>query len=169
MLYLPTASDDIDIVATPLAFKAAFPRTTLPFRKATEPAGTVDPVAFTVAVRVSASPMANELGEAVRLVVVDNAFAVAVTLTPADLLPRECVSPAYSAVRLYVPEARVEREKVATPEALRSAVPSTVDPLRKLTLPPGLMPPAPLTVAVKVSSWPENTSAADATRLVDVN
>jgi hypothetical protein len=70
-LYLPTANEDVDKVATPEAFKTPVPNTVLPFRNVTEPAGLVAPVDCTVAVSATAWPMITEFGDAARLVVVD--------------------------------------------------------------------------------------------------
>jgi hypothetical protein len=69
-LYVPAARDAVDSVATPEGFRAAVPRTVLPFRKVTAPVGMAAPFACTVAVRVNAWPTAIALGEAERLVVV---------------------------------------------------------------------------------------------------
>jgi hypothetical protein len=52
MLYVPTARDVIDSVATPEEFRAAVPITAEPFIKLTVPVG--DAVPLTVAVKISA-------------------------------------------------------------------------------------------------------------------
>ena len=54
MLYVPTAIDVIDSVATPEEFRAAVPSTAEPFIKLTVPAGDAVPVSATVAVKISA-------------------------------------------------------------------------------------------------------------------
>lgn len=54
MLYVPTANDVIDSVATPEEFRAAVPITAEPFMKLTVPPGDVVPLSVTVAVRISA-------------------------------------------------------------------------------------------------------------------
>jgi hypothetical protein len=54
MLYVPTARDVIDNVATPEEFRAAVPITAEPFMKLTVPVGGVVPLSFTVAVKISA-------------------------------------------------------------------------------------------------------------------
>jgi hypothetical protein len=88
--------------------------------------------------------------------------ALTVTKTVADALatgpalPDPCgvglVVLGYWAVRLYVPTARDVMDSVATPEEFRAAVPSTVDPFMKLTVPVGEVVPLSLTVAVRISA-----------------
>ena len=58
---------------------------------------------------------------------------------------------------------------MATPEAFRVAVPSGVEPFRKLTVPVGVEVPLTLTVAVRVSAWPVLTGFGEAIRLVVVD
>jgi hypothetical protein len=53
-LYVPTANDVIDSVATPEEFRAAVPRTVAPFIKLTVPVGTAVPLSVTLAVRMRA-------------------------------------------------------------------------------------------------------------------
>ena len=146
-LYLPTASDAVDTVATPEEFKAAVPRTALPFRKVTVPVCMAAPFACTVAVRISAWPMMTAFGEAARLVTVASASGVTITVTSADLLDRELALPAYSAVRRYVPAARDLMDSVAAPEEFRVPVPRRVAPFMKLTVPLGAVIPLPFTAA----------------------
>jgi hypothetical protein len=101
--------------------------------------------------------------------------ALTVTNTVADAglaLPDPCgVEPVvlgYWAVRLYVPTASDVIDSVATPEEFRPAVPITVEPFMKLTVPTGEVPPLSVTVAVRISAWPSVTGFGDATRLIDV-
>ena len=54
MLYVPTARDVIDSVATPEEFRAAVPITADPFMKLTVPVGDDVPLSVTVAVKISA-------------------------------------------------------------------------------------------------------------------
>jgi hypothetical protein len=54
MLYVPTARDVIDSVATPEEFRAAVPITEDPFMKLTVPVGGAVPLSVTVAVKMSA-------------------------------------------------------------------------------------------------------------------
>ncbi len=54
MLYVPTARDVIDSVATPEEFRAAVPITAAPFMKLTVPVGEEVPPSVTVAVKISA-------------------------------------------------------------------------------------------------------------------
>jgi hypothetical protein len=60
-------------------------------------------------------------------------------------------------------------ESVATPEAFRVAVPSTVEPFKKLIDPVGVEVPLQFTVAVRVSAWPAVTGFGEAIRLVVVD
>lgn len=55
-------------------------------------------------------------------------------------------------------------ESVATPRELRVAEPSSVEPLKKLTVPDAVV--ALVTVAVRVNDWPAVTGFGDATRPV---
>jgi hypothetical protein len=90
----------------------------------------------------------------------DGAFTV--TETAAEVLERKLAFPEswavglavpeYAAVRLYVPAASDVVDSVATPEAFRAAVPSSVEPFRKLTVPDGTVVPLPPTVAVRASA-----------------
>ena len=89
-------------------------------------------------------------GVATRLVLVAAVAAFTVTESAAEVLERKLALPEYAAVRLYVPAARDVVDSVATPEAFNVAVPRTVDPFRKLTVPDGVV--VPVTVAVKASA-----------------
>jgi hypothetical protein len=76
--------------------------------------------------------------------------ALTVTEAAADVLAGKLAVPVYWAARLYVPTARDVVDSVATPEEFRVAVPSTVEPFMKLTVPVGEV--VPLTVAVRSSA-----------------
>jgi hypothetical protein len=87
--------------------------------------------------------------------------ALTVTKTVADALaglalPDPCgvglVVLGYWAVRVYVPTAREVMGSVATPEEFRTAVPITVEPFMKLTVPVGTLVPLSLTDAVRTSA-----------------
>lgn len=140
----------MDSVATPDELKVAAPSCVEPFRKLTVPVGVVEPEPFTVAVSVSVWPVLIEFAEATKAVVVDCVAAFTVTETEVDELASDAAFPAYCAVRLYVPAAKVEVDSVAAPEELTVADPSCVEPLMKLTVPVGVVEPEPFTVAVKV-------------------
>ena len=66
------------------------------------------------------------------------------------------------AVILWVPTARVEVGRVATPP-LRPAVPSTVKPSRKVTLPVAVLG---VTVAVNVTDWSATDGLGEEVRVV---
>jgi hypothetical protein len=71
------------------------------------------------------------------------AWLFTVTETPPEVLERKFALPAYWAVKLKVPVASELVVSVATPEELRVAVPSSVEPFIKLTAPPGAVLPVP--------------------------
>ncbi len=54
------------------------------------------------------------------------------------MLPAKLVSPAYCAVTGWLPTARLEVAKVATPLALSVPIPSVVAPSLKVTVPVGV-------------------------------
>ena len=73
----------------------------------------------------------------------------------------------YLEVRLCFPEARELVLNVATPEAFREPDPNEVEPLKKLTMPPGTVV-VPFTVADSVTKSPCVALVGEATRLVVV-
>ena len=68
------------------------------------------------------------------------------SLPDCDALPRRFPSPAYRAVIVWVPAAKL-LVTVATPDEERVAVPRIADPLRKVTVPVGTADPVPFTIA----------------------
>jgi hypothetical protein len=122
----PAVMVAIWMVATPEPFTAPLPRETLPSKKVTVPVG-VPEVAVTVEVRVTAWAVVAGFGEAVSDAV-DAVFAPALTVTVVALEAPGAYfeSPEYVTVIESAPEARVEREKVAAPEALTTAEPTEV-------------------------------------------
>src|SRR5437868_712334 len=70
----------------------------------------------------------------------------------------------------WLPTARAEVENIAVPVADRVTVASVMLPSRKLTVPVGVPAPgAPaLTVAVKVTAWPNTTALAEEVTVVVV-
>jgi hypothetical protein len=72
----------------------------------------------------------------------------------------------YWAVRLFAPLAREVVESVATPDEFRVAVPSSAEPFRNLTEPPGTVLPLPSTVAVRARARPAVIGFEDAARFV---
>src|SRR5258707_872646 len=94
--------------------------------------------------------------------------AVKVTAWPEDagLAEELSGSPLYTAVMQCVPLASAAVVKVACIPArvpLSDAVPSTVLPSRKVTVPVGVAAPAatPTTVAVKLRAWPAVVESAE--------
>ena len=92
-LYVPTARDVIDSVATPDEFRAAVPRTEEPFIKLTAPVDTAVPFSVTVAVRMSAWPSVTGFGVAERAMDVVEVEAFTVTEAAADVLAPKLVVP----------------------------------------------------------------------------
>src|SRR5690242_14001827 len=74
-------------------------------------------------------------------------------VTPAESLPLNFVSPAYDAVRVCTPAARVLILRMATPVSSKAEAPKFVPPSRKTTWPVGI-PPDELMVAVNVRDAP---------------
>ena len=157
----------IDRVATPDELRLAVPSSVEPFRKLTLPVGKVVPLHLTVAVRASVWPNETKLGEAAKLVMV--ARPCTVCNTGADLLAAKVVLPKYVAVRLWVPAERDDVDRDAVPDWFRVAVPRTVAPFRKETLPVGPLVPLPFTVAVRVNTCLAIIGLKELTRLVVVD
>ncbi len=63
---------------------------------------------------------------------------VTVTSSPIEVEVAKPALPEYTAVTISVPEGRLESVKLATPDPFRVAVPSSVLPLKKLTVPAGV-------------------------------
>ena len=86
------------------------------------------------------------------------------------VLPVKFVSPAYTAVRLWLPEASDDVLKVAVAAPFSVAVPSVVVPSKKVTVPVGVPTPGAttVTVVVRVTSWPKFEEVGDADKLVAV-
>ena len=170
-LSVPVAREVVDSVATPEELRVPVPSSVEPLRKLTVPVGGALPLPVTVAFKVNAAPEVIELSYATRLVVVDCGVPVAattVTDTTAEVLDWKLVLPVYWAVRLLVPAARDDVDSVATPDEFRVAVPSNVEPFRKLTEPPGTVLSLPSTVAVRTRTWPAVIGFEEAARLVVV-
>ena len=105
----------------------------------------------TVAVKVMLCPKTAGLGAAASAVLV---ATMAVTPTAEDVEAANAVLPEYSAVIEFMPGERLEVIRVATPDELTFAVPSSVLPLKKLTVPAGVPVGAGVTVAVSVTGCP---------------
>ena len=90
-----------------------------------------------------------------------------VSVNAGDVLPKKFVSPPYTMVMECVPTARVDVVNVALP-LLSVPVPNTVVPSLKLTVPVGIPEVAGLTVAVKVTVWPNIDGFAEGTTDVEV-
>jgi hypothetical protein len=80
------------------------------------------------------------------------------TETAAEVLERKLAPPEYTTVKLSVPVVRELVTSIPTPDEFRVAVPSSVEPLMKLTVPvAGALLPFTVTVAFKVNPKPTVT------------
>ena len=86
------------------------------------------------------------------------------------MLPVKSGSPPYTTVIECVPTERDAVLRLATPEPFSVAVPSTVVPSSKVTVPVGVPEPGALavTVVVKVTDWPKSDGFVDELTLVPV-
>src|SRR5262249_46941770 len=142
----------------------ALPSTVAPSRKVTVPVGAPAPgaTAARVAVKVTAWPGVAGLTDGARATAV--AARLTVTTAAAEVLSAKLPVPAKEAVSgwLPTPSAMV---KSSWPAALIGAVPSTVVPSRKVTVPVGT-PTAEVTMAVNVTGWPKTAVAVDVPSVV---
>ena len=85
------------------------------------------------------------------------------------LLVVKVVSPAYVAVRTWLPTAKLVVVKLAVlmpPLVVKVPWPRLVAPSEKITTPLGLPLPVPDTVAVKMTFWPQTEGLAEETTAV---
>jgi hypothetical protein len=160
----PTASVDVVNVALP-PLSVPVPSTLVPSLNVTDPVGVPVVDDFTVAVKVTGFPCFEGLSE--ELTVLDVAAFVTVSVSTAEVLPVKFASPPYTAVIECDPTASVDVVNVALPP-LSVPVPSTLVPSLKVTIPVGVPEVAGLTVAVKVTAWPNTDGFAEETTDVEV-
>jgi hypothetical protein len=88
----------------------------------------------------------------------------------ADVLLLKLLSPAYETVIVWLPTVRDELAKVALPE-LKLDVPSVATPSKNVTVPVGVPEPGAtaLTVAVKVTDWPNTEGFTDEVTVVELD
>jgi hypothetical protein len=163
-MFVPAEKLEVAKVATPDELRVAVPNSVLPRKKLTVPAGVPVGAGVTVAVSVRLCPMMAGLGAAVRAVAVGT---VAVTSNAEEVEVVKAVLPEYSAVTMFVPGKRLDVVKAATPDELTFAVPSSVLPRKKLTVPSGV-PGVGVIVAVRVTGCPEATGFGEACSAVAV-
>jgi hypothetical protein len=142
----PPLSADVTSDAWPL-LRATVASRVEPSRNCTVPVAVEDD---TVAVNVTGRPLLDGLGSDVNVVVVPALLTVCESAE--DVLPVWLPSPLYCAVMAWVPTARLEVEKAATPLALSADVPSAEAPSMNVTVP--VTPEDGLTVAVNVTCCP---------------
>src|SRR5579859_5718932 len=145
---------------------ASVARRSGPSRSWKLPLGGLVPVPVMVTVSEINCPVCAGFGAAVIFVTV----AVAAALTTCETVPElglKSGSPLYCAVIMCVPAASCDVENVATP-AVSGAVPSTVDPSEKPTLPLGVPPEGEVTIAVKATLAPISDGFKDELTVVVV-
>ncbi len=153
-----------------VAGNVQLPIVVVPSRKLTVPAGEPAPgeTTATVAVRVTDCPKTDGLTDDARVVLV---LALLTTCETAVLvLVAKFASPTYVAVTEWVATDRVVVLKVHVNGAAagRVQLPTTVAPSRMLTVPVGEPTPGAftVTVAVKVTDWPNTDGFAEEARAV---
>jgi hypothetical protein len=164
---VPTGKAVVANVATSFV-TVPLPIRVVPLKKLTVPEGAAEAVLAGVilAVNVTDTPKAGELGVKVRAVVVE--ISVTGTVTAGEVLDVKVLSPEYCAVIELVDETgKVEVANVATP-AVIVPVPRNVVPLKNSTVPEGV-PVSGLTgatVAVKVTVCPKTGALGEKVRVV---
>lgn len=146
--------------------RLADPIEVLPSRKLSVP---VAEAGATAAVSVMDCPDTTVVAEAARVtVVVCNPAAVFTRIdTALEVDDPSAASPAYDAVILWVPAARVVMVNAAAPFD-NAADPMEVVPSSRVTVPEGVEPAAAATVTLNVTDCPALIWVADAERVVVV-
>jgi hypothetical protein len=93
--------------------------------------------------------------------------AVTVCVNTADVLGLKLLSPLYLAVMEWLPTDRLDVVNEAILPVPSVDVPSETLPSRKVTVPVGV-PGEPVTVAVKVTAWPDRDGLSEETMVVVV-
>src|SRR5262249_42862678 len=121
-----------------------------------------------VAMKVTDWPHTEGLADEVRVVVVSALLTV--WLTADDVLLLKLLSPPSTAGMLWLPAGSGEVVQLALPP-LRLAVASGLPPSLKVTVPDGVPLPGlvTLTVAVKVTDWPQTEGLTDDVTFADVS
>jgi hypothetical protein len=149
----------VEYVATPEA-RATVPIDAAPSKNVALPPG-VPARLETAAVNVTVVPNGAGLADELSRVVVSGKSTVIVTAL--EVAPRKSASPPKLAVNVSLPEFGSAAEKVATPLS-SDAVPSTLAPLKKVTIPAGVPVVVLSTVAVRVKGLPAGMDVALAAR-----
>src|SRR5579864_2819312 len=166
----PTVRVEVVRVALPLPSRVPVPKVELPFLKVTVPVGTPLPGEFAVTEAVKVTDWLNTEGLADELTVV----VVASLLTTwgealsLPLLLLQPVAPVKVAVMVLLPTARAEVLKAAWPEPSTAMFEArTVLPWVNVTVPTG-MPEPEVTLAVKVTDWPNTDGLGEELTVVVV-
>ena len=153
-----TLKEDVVKVAWPLAMVTLAARVVAPSVKVTVPLGVPAPgaTAATVAVKVTAWPNTDGLGDELTVLLLEALFTTCgVTESFPVELPK-LLSPLYAAVMVCVATLKAEVVKVAWPEVMVTLAASVVAPSVKVTVPVGV-PVAgatAATMAVNVTACP---------------
>jgi hypothetical protein len=159
------------VVTPPLLLSVPWPRLVPPSEKITTPLGLAKavlpgPFTCTVAVNVTTCPVTELVGEAVTVVLVAALFTDCCSV---PLLPWKVLSPVYEAVIVWLPVLSVDVVKLAVrmpPVVLSIPWPRLVPLSEKITTPVGVPAPFGVTVAVKVTAWPDTDGLPDVVTIV---
>jgi hypothetical protein len=162
----PTVKAEVENTAFPLT-RPLDPRTVSPFLNVTVPVGVPLPgvTAVTVAVNVTDWPNTDGLCEELNAVELPALFTVCDNA--AEVLVAYAVLPEYTAVIVWLPTANAEVAIFAFPP-LTMADPNGVAPSLNVTVPVIVPGVTEVTVAVKVTVWPNTDGFTDAITDVDV-
>jgi hypothetical protein len=147
----PFASVVVEILATPPTNVAA-PSALVPDLNVTDPVGTPEVVAVTVALNVTDCPAVDGFCDELSNVLVPVLFTTCDTA--AEVLAAWPVSPLYTTVMLCVPTVSADVASDAAPPA-KFCVPNVAVPFLNVTVPVGVPPELDVTVALNVTLCPK--------------
>jgi hypothetical protein len=166
-MWLPIARDDVVMLPVP-PDSVAVPRVAAESRKVTVPPGVPAPPpdADIVAVNVTLCPNTDGLADELTA---DELFALfTVWVIGAEVLPEKFVSPPYDTVMVWLPAASDDVVKLAVPPA-SVALPMETPPSLNVTVPVGVLElTVGVTVAVKVTAWPNTDGFTELVTVVVV-
>src|SRR5439155_575836 len=154
------------VVVPPLVAKLPWPMLVPPSEKITRPVGVPGLLPVTVAVKVTFWPQTDGFTEDTTAVVLFSLHTDCVTV---PVLARKLLSPRHEAVTYSTLFRSLEVLKLAVvvpPLVLKVPWPMFVPPSEKITRPVGLPGPPPVTVAVKVTLWPQTDGFVEDTTAV---
>ena len=139
------------MLATPPT-KVAAPSARVPDLNVTDPVGTPEVVAVTVALNVTDSPTVDGFSDELSAVLVVVLFTTCDTA--AEVLAAWLASPLYATVTLCVPTVSADVASDAAPPA-KFCVPNVAVPFLNATVPVGVPPEIDVTVALNVTLCPK--------------